>query len=352
MGTVNKGSQQIGWKFNTPLEAAYLNTFLAGMSTPGLLSRPKITPGTIATEISQTWTIQPFSLLVEPMDVTSAATDANGQHFIQTLVKITTIENIDVTITPTTCALGFEYTFYPEGSETGVEAWYGDVVALSADDVKSSYKGIIIATVQYFKKGTNSYYSVTTNGADISDALLAAEGWDPRCWLSVQRPNRAYQDGVVRYNRLEVRCHNNDFKDTNAGLFYNQVITGAGGVKKLAARNMLYSFNKTSSEGDNPEGTRGFMPAKYNCFSIQSGVAVDDSDTGLMPKTWVEGEIPIDCGSDFPIEKQSGNIFAIVDATDTMNKSDATSFVNRLNIYPVRHQQYNVYLDNQVLYIK
>ena len=66
MATANVGVQKIGWKFSTPLQADYLNTFIAGFSSQGLLTRPKMQPTT--TSYGADVTIQPFSLLIVPED--------------------------------------------------------------------------------------------------------------------------------------------------------------------------------------------------------------------------------------------------------------------------------------------
>ena len=360
MGNSAIGNQTIGWKFKTLLEGKPLTEIMSEITTPGLLSRPKFTPTDTASVEGQPWTVGPFVMAIQPSDLQtereSADIDENGNQFIRYLTKISTASPVDIFVKPSDIAIGFSYTFAPlsgDGSALSPqENWYGDIVILTSDNIRD-FKGIIIGTVQHYvdvvEGESKHYYSITSSGADISDALLEKEGWDPRSWLSVIHPKRAIQDGDVKYNKLELRCHNHQIGvgDT-VGVSEPQFITGAYGVKQLNATNTVYTF-KTDDE-TNPQGIRGFMPANYNGFSIQSGTS--DDTTGLMPKTWEEGVTPIDCSDTLPITKQSGNIIALVDATNVNIGDSTTSFVNRLKIYPVKQQKYNVYLDNQVLYIK
>ena len=344
MGMTNIGNQYLGWKYSTPLQADYLDTFLAGFSNPGLFVRPQITAVGASSSEGQTFVIHPFSLLIEPNDkkLPDKNIDANGKPFVQKLVKVSVTENININVPISACAIGFYYDF--SNNLIPQAQWYGDIVVLDAESI-TNFQGIIIATVQHHRVGDAYYLSVSTNGADISDALLMAEGWDPNCWLSVVRPNRALTGGRVLINKLEVRRHNEVLKDSNA--IY---MSGAGGVKVLNQNNTVYEFKK-DPDNSNPDGTRGFMPARYNCFSLHSGQLSDGSDTGLMPKTWGD-DTPPDCGSTLPITNQSGGIFAIVDAQASVERLPESSFVNKMNIYPVKHETYNVYFDNGTLYIK
>ena len=113
--TANVGVQKIGWKFSTPLQADYLNTFIAGFSSQGLLTRPKMQPTT--TSYGADVTIQPFSLLIVPEDtipngsVSESTTDEDGNILLQKLVKITTTTQIKISITEQIVALGFKYSF-------------------------------------------------------------------------------------------------------------------------------------------------------------------------------------------------------------------------------------------------
>lgn len=319
MATANSGSQRIGWKFSTPLQADYLNTFIAGFSSQGLLTRPKMTPQ--RTSSGADVTIEPFSLLICPEDTTSnAPVDENNEPVYQKLVKVTTTTNIKLSIFKETIALGFEYSFStPEGSTQS--QWYGEVKALSPSEL-SEFKGIIIATCQNYQSSSGIFYSVKTNGADISDFLLKKEGWNPMKWLSVISPRRI-TDGVY-YNKLEVRSHNNSYKgyiNGNSGLNIHQ--------------NLVYILDTRVDPSSNPNGTRGFMPHKYNAFKLQSdGFALAEHD------------------NDLPLTKTSGGIFALVDAGTTNQELDGSSFTNNLNIKPVESEDINIYYDNSTLFIR
>jgi hypothetical protein len=342
MGQTSIGTQNLTFKYSTPLQADYLNTMLAGFSGTGLFVRPMITAVGAASENGQTFTVHPFSVLIEPSDKILAEKniDENGKVFTQKVVKISITENVDLTVTPTSCAIGLEYSF--SNNMVPQAQWYADIKVLDKQDFDDGWKGIVVATVQHHVVGTSHYFSVTTAGADISDALLIQEGWDPNCWLSVARPNRCVSGGVIRINRLELRCHNDTYKG---------YMTGRGGIKEFNAANTIYDFKK-SEEDSNPDGIRGFMPAKWNAFSLRAGLKIDGSDTGLMPKTWNDLNPPMDCNDTLPISHQSGGVFALVNAENTMEHIASTSFVNKLKIYPVKQEVYNIYYDSNTLYIK
>lgn len=319
MATANSGSQRIGWKFSTPLQADYLNTFIAGFSSPGLLTRPKMTPQ--RTGSGADVTIEPFSLLIPPEDtMLSTLVDENREVIYQKLVKVTTTTNIKLSIFKETIALGFEYSFStPEGSTQS--QWYGEVKALSPADMLN-FKGVIIATCQNYTSDSGIFYSVKSNGADISDFLLIKEGWNPKRWLSVISPRRVI-DGVY-YNKLEVRTHNDSYSgymNGNSGLNIHQ--------------NLIYTMNTEIHETTNPNGIRGIMPKDYNSFKLQSdGFAISE------------------CADSLPIEKTSGGIFALVDASVNNQKLDGSSFTNNLKIIPVEQEDINIYFDDKTLFIR
>lgn len=323
MATANQGLQRIGWKFSTPLQADYLNTFIAGFSTPGLITRPFIDKKTSSggAEI----VIGPFSLLINPSDTVSDKTDADNNKLAQKMVKITTTNDISISISENTIALGFDYTFSDPGTASTQSQWYGEVKALSENNFsgEDAFKGIIIATCQKFENATGmKFYSVTTNGADISDLLLMKEGWNPNKWLSVISPRRAVTQGGPYYNKLEVRSHNDS---------YLGYMNGNSGLVELS--NLTYSMETNPSI--NPDGTRGFMPKNYNAFKLQSA-----------------GFDIAECSDTLPIEKTSGGIFALVDASIVNAGNDKDSFTNNLKIKPVQQEDINIYYDDNTLFIR
>lgn len=321
MAESNVGGQRIGWKFSTELQAEYLSTFLYGLSNPGLLTRPEITVS-LAT-VTPTVTFGTFSMLIEPTDLKNKGI----------LTKITFTNNADILISESIVAIGFTYSFRNgiyEQSE-----WYGEFNALTQAEAVN-YDGIIIATVQNYKDANdNIYFSVTTSGADISDALLRYEGWNPNCWLSVVSPRRAVNG---KFNQLEVRKHHDRFTG---------YISGNSGVLRLS--NCVYDIPQTPNI--NPDGTRGFMPHNYNIFKIQSnGFSI--CEEGL------DGLTPPD--SETPIVRQPGGVFAMVDAsavnpengTPSGSGTMATAFTNKLVILPVEREDINVYYHENTLFIR
>lgn len=324
MAQVDVGQQKIGWKFSTPLQADYLNTFLAGVTTPGLLTRPKFS--LVRTSTGVDVTIFPFSLLIVPTDRKSTEEDENGRYPVQRLVKITTTTNVTLSASYSTVAIGFTYSF-TNNSFTQTQ-WFGEFVFLNGEQIRT-FDGLIIATVQCYENltstGMERFYSVSTSGADISDALLREEGWNPDCWLSLVHPARTLNG---RYTMLEVRKHNER---------YIGYISGHDGFKRLS--NLTYSFDGSILPEIN-SGDRGFMPHNFNLFNLQS--------TGFSL---------CDGADELPISKVHGGIFAMVDASAVNMEPQGTgnnynSFANKLKIYPVKQEDVNIYYENDTFIVK
>ena len=316
MPSTDTGKQRIGWKFSTPLQADYLNTFMAGLSNQGLLTRPLMRPE--VTSSGAEVTIYPFSMLIVPTDIESSYTDENGEKYTHKIVKITTEAIVTLNVTTSDIAIGFTYSFANKG--TTQPQWFGEFVTLDGAAI-AEFKGIIIATVQTYLgydgsgKPTRAF-SVRTSGADISDALLIKEGWNPNCWLSLVSPRRM----TGHYNTLEVRSHND---------LYSGYISGNSGCKKL--ENLKYMLEL--------DAERGFMPGNYNAFSLQS--------SGFYLANYAD---------ELPLIKVHGGIFAMVDASKVNNPPQGEgslqfSFANRLVITPVKQEDINIYYDNYTLVI-
>ena len=322
ISSVNQGSQSLGWKFSTPLQADYLNTFIAGLSSPGLLTRPKFDVN--RTSAGADVIINQFSLLVVPTDKVSTYKDENNEIPIHRLVKMTTNTLVTLSITQATVAIGFTYSFANESVTQS--QWFGDFVILDSNDI-ANFEGVIIATCQCFisSNGTKNY-SVSTSGADISDMLLFSEGWNPNKWLSLVSPRRA-ASGIL--NRLEVRKHN--------GL-WSGYISGHAGLDKIS--NCTYTFDTNVHAETNPDGIRGFMPGNYNAFKLQS-----------------DGFSLCKYADTLPITEQNGGVFALVNASAVNlppqgTGNDVISFSNKLKIIPVIEENLNVYYKDNILYIQ
>lgn len=326
MSTANMGSQRIGWKFSTPLQADYLNTFISGFSSEGLITRPDISANQSGQGASLV--IRPFSLLICPSDTKSqTVTDENHDRLAQKMVKVTTTNDIQLSITTETVALGFSYTFKDPTSGSTQSQWYGEVRALSPNDFggESGFDGIIIATCQWWENPADNkkHYSVRTSGADISDFLLIREGWNPNKWLSVISPRRAVQQGGPYYDKLEVRCHNELYGNASSNGYPKGYINGNSGLQRIT--NVTYDIGNI----------RGLMPKNYNAFKLQSA-----------------GFSIAECSNTLPIEKTSGGIFAMVDASAVNQANPGTSFTNRLIINPVEQEDVNIYYDDNTLFIR
>lgn len=313
-GTVDQGGQKIGWKYSTPLRADDLNTFIAGITSPGLVTRIKIT--TQSSSESSMVSISPFSMYVVPTDKDKSST----------LVKITTTSTVTLTVGKGHCAIGFDYSFANDGLPQS--QWFGSFEPLTPAEAKD-YKGIIVATVMTYEHDGAVTFSITDKGADISDCLLLQEGWDPCCWLSVISPRRMEGNFI---NKLEVRKHNDA---------YTGYMNGIKGCVRIEEP----TYSIPTDELVDPHGTRGTnMPNKYNLFNLST----NPENNGLTL---------CNSGAVFPIEGTNGGIFAMVDASNSMDQGSGPSatqaFINQFIIEPVAKEDLNMWFDdtNGTLYI-
>ena len=325
---VDSGKQYLGWKFSTPLQADYLNTFLAGITNPGLLTRPQFKLGQ-PTSAGVDVTISPFSAIIVPNDKYITQTvDENNKHPILKVIKVTTTSPVVITVGHSDIAIGFEYSFTTNGTTTQAQ-WYGEFVPLDPTDIADfmtgadgNPKGIIIGTIQFYEESGSKTYSITTSGADISDALLREEGWNPACWVSVVHPSRT---DAGRYNRLEVRKHNDS---------YVGYMNGNSGCVELY--NQGYNLDPSLFPVSGNHGERGTMPYNYNCMSLQSA--------GFQLRG----------GSDtMPVPKTPGGVIALVDAKNVNPAPQGTGnnntfFTNKLKISPVIQEDINIYFDEDI----
>lgn len=321
MSTVNEGEQTIVWKYTTPLRAEYLNKLIAGVTSPGLITRPKCTVVTASGTGSVT--INPFQLFIEPHDKKATFVDEDGKNPIVSLVKVYVEKPVTKIINTNTIAIGFTYSFSNAGNDQPI--WYGDFVTLTASDM-DSFDGVIIATVQhYLDSGTGiTHYSVMTSGADISDALLVEEGWNPHCWVSLISPRRMNIEsgGTGSYSQLEVRSHNDQFA---------HYISGHAGLNLLS--NLRYNFPVDINF--DPTGERAIkLPATYCAFNVESdGFNLSDSSDTL------------------PITNVHGGILAVVDASNSISSNPATAFANKLVIKPNEQEKINCFYSEGTMYI-
>ena len=321
MSTVNKGEQTIVWKYTTPLRAEYLNKLISGITTPGLVTRPKCT----VTTASGTGTviINPFSLFIEPHDKKTDFESEDGRHPIMSLVKVYVEKPVEMIINTTAVAIGFTYSFSNNGSDQPL--WYGDFVVLAASDM-ADFDGVVIATVQhYLDTGTGiTHYSVRTSGADISDALLVEEGWNPHCWVSLISPRRINIEsgGTGCYNQFEVRTHNDKF---------SHYISGHAGLDLF--HNLRWNF--PIDVNFDPDGQRGTkMPARYCAFNVNS-----------------EGFTLCDSSETLPMMNVHGGILAVVDVFCSRGGNPDTSFANQMVVSPNDQEKINCFFDNETMFI-
>ena len=321
MSTVNEGEQTIVWKYTTPLRAEYLDKLIAGVTSPGLISRPKCTVATASGTGSVT--INPFQLFIEPHDKKASFVDERGKAPIINLVKVYVEKPVTRVVNTSTTAIGFTYSFSNAGIDQPI--WYGDFVTLTASDI-DEFDGVIIATVQHYLDSATgvTYYSVTTSGADISDALLVEEGWNPHCWVSLISPRRINIEsgGTGCYNQLEVRSHNNQF---------SHYFSGHVGLDKLS--NLRWNF--PIDVNFDPDGQRATkLPARYCAFNVESdGFTLSDSSDTL------------------PIERVHGGILAVADAQDTLSGNPETAFANRVDIKPNEQEKVNCFFHEGTMFI-
>lgn len=321
MGTVNQGGQRIGWKYSTPLQADYLNTFIAGVTSPGLVTRQSYQPQSSGGQSAMV-IIPPLSLYVVPTDKL-IVDEQTGEKKWFNLVKVTTTTSVTIDVKLGDCAIGFEFSFADKGIPQS--QWYGSFESLTPERVKD-YKGIIVATIIAYEHDGQVNFSITDSGADISDCLLLQEGWDPCCWLSVISPRRMAGDKI---NKFEVRRHNDAYTGYMNGLM------GCVYIDKP-------TYSVPTDPFVDPDGTRGTeLPNIINLFNLTT-----------------EGFSLCDSGSEFPIPHTKRGVFAYVDATNSKTGSSGpsadTAYINKLPIKPVSKEDINMWFEDEsgTLYIQ
>lgn len=323
MAVSNIGAQQITFKYSTPLQAEYLNIMLSGSTSEGLCTRPKITTGSVSGSGESATcdiTIYPFSMIIHPSD-DDIITGESGVSYNTRTVKVTTQENVILTVSAGTRAIGFKYSFRADTHQT-VTQWYGDWEVLSQNDL-FDYEGIIIATTIIHTTAQNATCSVTTQGADISDFLLREEGWDCNRWVSLISPRRL--GGSGKFDKLELRKHNEAFSG---------FINGHAGCVKQ--ENLTIEI---------PSGDAGYMDIEPNLYTRYN--LIKHNSEGL---SWAQRS------DTMPIEKTDGGILAIYDATipnqGAIESRSAYTYSNLAKIHPCVREEINIYLDDETLVLR
>ena len=363
----NNGNQAIGWKYYTPLKSDYINSFMGSVCTPGLVTRPLInidvdTNGT--TNGSCMCTINPFTCYMVPQDTSTSVIDENDKQKPVRLVKITTQTATNkMAILSDHVAIGLNYALANLDTHMFSQDWYAEFVPLTISDI-SSFKGIIIATVQCFidtisaQGQTKYWFSITTSGADISNVLLQQEGWDPSCWISLISPRRfGNTSGGNYYNRIEVRGIgtpatvddlNNENK--NYGESTRKYLTGIIGVESLDAGHCTLPFPVIYPNRD-PNRIRGFMSGKYTLISFNTDYDISTgSNLHMMSSDGI---------SNFNNRNIPGGNIALLDNNNIDTYSEDTNeallnaFTNKIKISPLQQEILNMHYDsvNKTLYI-
>lgn len=322
MGNVNVGSQQITFKYSTPLQADYLNIMFNKVSSAGLCSRPWFVCGE-GTDESVPVTIGQFSAVVHPTDDNTnpekLIVDENGVAITTRMVKVSTQSTVNTNIIPNnTCAIGFTYSFTTNESSLTPQ-WYGSFEPLSKEQAQN-YKGIIVATVMTREVADTWYTSITTSGADISDLLLKEEGWDCCRWLSLISPRRLSNGN---FNRFELRRHNE---------LWNGYMNGHAGCVSQNAL-IITVPDTTGIMKDGNDDPMDYSLVKHN----SEGLTIAQQSTTM------------------PISKTDGGIIALIDSTIPIAKKaeqDGSSFTNQAVIKPCLREEINIYVDQDCLMIR
>ena len=325
----NVGNQIIGWKFRTPLKAEYLNKFMSGDVTPGLITRPPDTGTTISggesgQPMSGTLTIQPFMVAVNINEEKGTnAIDYNDDWIRNSIVKINFTNAVSVTVQENHVAIGIEYTFQSSGSGSGQNVEnYAEVKGYTLEELKAN-NPVIIYTLWQGKISGNSYIFATTAGATLSSMLLYREGWCYGYYVDIYSPYQAAldaypNDGVTAdvawttykncINRLvlrSIRNSNNNYQGYCSGsgissrklinpiksnnTYFDTGLLKADANKKLLLNEIgLWNFTKASDTN----------LTKYQLVCLVR----DNSDNPkLTVKGWDDTAYPVKESSELPI---------------------------------------------------
>ena len=241
MSLSNLGNQIITYKYNTPLQADYLNTLLHGLVTPGLIKPPSsITVMNEATQLIVN--VSPFSFVIKPSD-----NDTDDRS-----VKITTSSIVQVKGSLSSIAIVASFSFTSNGNAQS--QWYADFrLVQTASEITDN--DVVIA-----HKLTGDTWGVY--GADYSSGYLIENGFNPNNYLILKSPRRgSFLDG----NDLifEYRSMYNDKSRTN--LVEITVENSIGGTNKT------YPIFSGSYENDNLPITTEYNQQKHNSaiYTIQ-----------------------------------------------------------------------------------
>ena len=333
MGSLNEGAQEITYKYSTPLKAEYLNNLFNKVSSEGLCSRPRFVLSQGGVGSTQDVTICKFSLIIHPRDdINQFDIDEDGNQFTTKMVKVTTTANHQLYLGAGTVAIGFTYRFTTDQGGTSSQ-WFGQFHALTLSDIRGTaerdpFDGIIIATVITHRANSTTFWSVSTRGADISDLLLSEEGWDCKRWVSLISPKRP---GFSRYDKLELRCHNEPFEG---------YINGHLGMVKQDSSNTVLSLPLYQAQQE----TAG----DYGILSDSEGTRFKYA----LVKHTTEGlKFAQMSNVDTLVQNTDGGVLALVDSATNLPDmiSYGDDFSNRLLIKPVVPEQINIYYDGNVL---
>lgn len=311
MAVTNTGTQIITWKYSTPLTSETLNYALGGFSNEGLFERPTVSLGGITAQGSSSVTISNVSLLITPTDYITV----DG---VKPVTRVVTRTAFTLTITRETVAIGFTYS-YKKNSVTQAQ-WFGEFQPLTLSDIKNDFKGIIILTVQ---NNSGNVYSVTSNGADLSDALLIREGYNPNKWVSLISPRRItdFNDG---YNKLELRSHNDEY----VGYFNGHL-----------------GFMKINKPKFDMTDTHGVFDKKYNLLKLS-----DDKSEIVIANS----SDNIDFMEDGEKIHTDGEILCLLigNDPDIGSTENSNKLSNTVTIKPVENEHVSIYYEDETLYIR
>ena len=331
MSEHDEGIQSIGWKYKTPLKAEELSPILSGYATPGLLTRPMLTPTEQNVNAKVKLNITPFSVIIYPDDYqtlyyNNLYKDEDGNPIQRSVVKVTTretISSIDLGETWKDCvAIGMKFSYYSNTSNV-MTMTYADFIALKAEDVQS-FNGIIIATVLKRAVGNDTKIAVTTSGADISSLLLEREGWNPECWPSLTSP-RENANLYKNYDETEYTEDADRKKNLRIVLRdrYNKLYSASGSNSGYI--NTHLGLKQIENGID-----KNYIPIDRKVFtSLRSAIVLDYNGMSLVK------DIQLDTPCD-------GSIIALINAS-TAETEKSRLFANEIKLLPCKHENQNMY---------
>lgn len=265
----NLGNQTVGWRYRTPLNSDGLNTFMSGLVTPGLMTRPADVMGTENTSID----VPPFMVAVNDEN----QIDQNhrfGGNINPTVIKISIADTYALKVSREHVVVAIRYSRIVGGVITQA---YAELVGLKAEEITADT--VVVYRIFWKNNGEGNAPTayLTTRGATISNVLLYREGWCNGWFLDMCPPYSALNGTAYDYstaNKLVIRNVFNQLANFNGYVSGNdpkQIESTSYNKKLVVKTDFTNTVFDTGMVGSNSSESATYKYLKANNFPKNSG---------------------------------------------------------------------------------